>query len=202
MATSADSIELAFYGAVLVVIVARTTNMWAHAEDASPTLAKFRTGAPLFRIPMILSGGAIGVLSIAEGAFGHAASNLLLAGLVLFPSLATAPAVARTARALAAPPLLLGGVLLGLAAGFVQGDPRSDLGLGLNYAGSWMLLVAFTAMLAERWGPASAATRAYAILCTAFDAVLLASALLLGIVPLVVLEAYALLVDLLRLRRT
>ena len=183
--------DAAFYLAVLVMIVARTTNMWAHAPTARPFLRAFRKEAVLFRTLVGVTGVAIGLLSLGAGAWGHGAGNLYLALVAALNLGAPASPLRPLVVLLGAPALRWLGVVAAAALTLAL-TTEAPWPQALNAAGAWLMVSAFSAMLAERWGPDSSGAAPYVGLCLAFDGLLLASALWLGVLPLVLLEVYAL----------
>jgi hypothetical protein len=191
--------ELAFHLAVFAMIALRTTNMWSHsaASERVASLRAFRERAPLFRVGMLVSGGAIGLMSLASGAHGHGVANLYIGLLAALPPRERSSAAGRLVLALArADVRWVGAALVVLAASaFSTRGPA----YALNLLGAWLLVSAFSGMILDVWGAGSSGSRRYALLCLVFDLALLVSAALLGVLPLVVLEVYALAMDALRL---
>ncbi len=181
------------YALVLLVITWRVANMWA-ADAAAPAWIRrwFARSAFPLRAGLTLAGGYLAWFSYRAGAFGHAFLNGFLALLALVDADGRTPVLGRLALLVGAPATRLA-LLLGCA--FLPwlgvGVPES-----LNVLGAGLLVSAFSAMMTGQWGAASAGSRRYADLCLAGDAALFASAVSLGIGPLIALETFALAVDL------
>ncbi len=179
------------------VISLRTANMWAHASRPFAWLRPFRTVALPFRVGMILLGMALGVLSLIAGALGHGVANIAIAALVARPSLARAGA-----RFFRAHRSILWILLIGLSiVGWLLGGEELEAALSqmLNVLGGALLVVAIGAMMADVWGKDSPDSLPYIWLCITFDSMLLVSVLISGLLPLIVLEVYALLIDVIKL---
>lgn len=182
--------------AIFVGITTRCLNMWAYAPGSR--FERFRHDGRLFRTVMPLCGVIIGTLAWSWGTYGTAVANLVLAVAMTRPDV-----VARQrwlARLLGSP--------VGMATMFVLvplvivATGSGSLAERVQIAGGYLLIVGFFGLLAGAWaGERSADTWRWLTICLAVDLLLGAGAIGLGATPIIVLEVFALTMDLVKLTR-
>ncbi len=182
--------------AIFVGITTRCLNMWAYGPGSR--FERFRHDGRLFRTVMPLCGVIIGTLAWSWGTYGTAVANLVLAVAMTRPDV-----VARQrwlARLLGSP--------VGMATMFVLvplvivATGSGSLAERVQIAGGYLLIVGFFGLLAGAWaGERSADTWRWLTICLAVDLLLGAGAIGLGATPIIVLEVFALTMDLVKLTR-
>jgi hypothetical protein len=182
--------------AILVGITVRCLNMWAYGERSR--LQRFRHDGRLFRTVMPVCGVVIGILAWSWGTYGTAIANLVLAAAMTRPDL-----VARRrwlTRLLGSPAgivtmFVLVPLLILLAGG-------GSLAERAQLAGGYQLIVGFFGLLAGAWdGDRSADTWCWLSICLSVDLLLGAGAVALAATPIIVLEVFALTMDLAKVTR-
>ena len=182
--------------AILVGITVRGLNMWAYGPSTS--LAAFRHDRRLFRTVMPICGLVIGTLAWSWGTYGTAIANLVLALAMTRPDV-----VARRrwlARLLGAPAGMV--VMFVLVPLVILLAGSGSLGQRAQLAGGYQLIVGFFGLLAGAWaGDRSADTWRWLAICLSVDLLLGAGAIAMAATPIIVLEVFALTMDLAKLGR-
>jgi hypothetical protein len=177
--------QLLFWGSLFAVVGLRLLSMWAFDAKAIALLPWLRYVNPndwiLFRLLSLPSALILSIFGFMNASYGHGVSNGFYALVALNPARFEHRLFKRFFKhtndnvgmlvLFVAPTALI--FLITLSAIDASTPSTQKLGYAFQAAGSLLMCMSFTGMMAKAWGDESAATWRYLILATSWDVILI-----------------------------